>query len=48
MNRFTSYCYCENFGKNFQTGGVSTYFEAIFALFYRNHFLYVELNFFQM
>ena len=31
MSRFTSYCKCENFGKNFQTGEASIYFGTIFA-----------------
>jgi hypothetical protein len=46
MSRFTLYRHCGNFGKNFQTGEVSTYFNAGFAPFYRNHFLYAKLKFF--
>jgi hypothetical protein len=45
MSRFTSYRHCEIFGKNFQKSELWIYFNAILAHFYRNHFLYVELNF---
>jgi hypothetical protein len=33
MIRFTSYRRYENFGKNFQRGGIWAYFEAVFASF---------------
>jgi hypothetical protein len=48
MIRFTSYRRYEIFGKNFQKGGLWLCFEAVFALFYRNHFLYVKLKFSSM